>query len=179
MNFLRMIVPLLLAAALLLGLPQGDDDRGWDELLAQPAAEVSAPTAEPGPPVETDAAVLAAAAEPTILRWRTAGLPAGPYSPWRIATVPATAFDSLDSATQIANAEDTFRWIEHVSGPEACVFTAKRQSGALVSAGGGRTCPRSEHDSSCGYIEEFWDVFAASGGACTAYGVSGCAGICW
>ena len=122
-------------------------------------------------------------AEPTVLRWRTGADTLPPYSGWHVSTIQPA--DGVDGATLIAPTNDAFRWVEHVSGPEACIFTAtpvRGEGGAFHPGddyGGGRDCSAHVRDAHCGYIMPGWTVFAASGGACSSFGISPCSGICW
>lgn len=122
-------------------------------------------------------------AEPTVIRWRAGADTLPPYSGWHVATVQPT--EGVHAATSVAEATDAFRWVEHVSGPEACIFTAtghRSAGGAWRPAsdvGGGRDCSAHVRDNHCGYFMPGWDVFAASGGACASFGVPPCSGICW
>ena len=122
-------------------------------------------------------------AEPTVIRWRTGADTLPPYSDWHEATVQPTA--GVHDATLVGDELDAFRWFEHVSGPQACVFTAtavRDREGVLRpghDAGGGRDCSAHVRDSHCGYVMPGWTVWAASGGACASFGITPCSGICW
>ena len=77
--------------------------------------------------------------------------------------------------------DDTGGW-RHVyweSGPQACVFTARMdESHHLTEIGGGRECGPDRGAGRCAFIGQGYTVFAASGGACPAFRVAGCSGIC-
>ena len=122
-------------------------------------------------------------AEPTILRWRIGAYPADPGRDWKLASVQPT--EDARHGTLIAAELDGFRWVEHVSGPIACIYTATPRRGpggkfeAVDGIGGGRDCSAHVRDNACGYFEEGWTIFAASGGSCSAFGIAPCSGVCW
>ena len=115
--------------------------------------------------------------EATIVQWRAAGASYGPFTAWWQATIPPT--DDVHEATPVAGAHASYRWIEHLSGPQACAFTARPSpdGAGLVEIGGGRDC--THPGASCGYFMPGWTIYLASGRACDAFGVPECTGICW
>ena len=115
----------------------------------------------------------------THLQWRSGDPVVGRYNEWNAETVCHA--DNPGAATLIAPQHDADRWIRHVSGPQACLFTATWTRGGPLAGtiGGGRECPRSRDDNSCGYIKPGWTIYVASGRSCGAYGVEECRGWCW
>ena len=92
-------------------------------------------------------------------------------------TVQPTA--GVQHATLVGGDRTGQRWIWWVSGPQACVFTARMVDHELVDIGGGGDCgPGNSRGglANCRFIEEGFDVWAASGGGCPAFNVERCGG---
>ena len=111
----------------------------------------------------------------TVVRWCSGPWTLGCETDYQQATiVPA---DSVQGATGISFDKAVFRWLFHVSGPEACIFTAnKGNDGKLIDIGGGRDC--NANVSNCGFIVRGYNVYGVSGKACNGYGVEPCTGWC-
>lgn len=127
----------------------------------------------------TAAVVDAQDGEQTVIEYRQAGAPYGPYfDAWHRATIPVGTDIQTDAVRVVFST--SYTWVRHVSGPQACVFTAVGGMGApLTQIGGGRDCPRSQADPSGGYFMGGYWVWAVSGESCTSFGVPVCSGICW
>ena len=92
-------------------------------------------------------------------------------------TVQPTA--GVQHATLVGGDRTGQRWIWWQSGPQACVFTARMVDHELVDIGGGGDCgPHNDRGglNNCRFIEEGFDVWAASGGGCSAFSVERCGG---
>lgn len=122
--------------------------------------------------------------EPTIVRVRSGGSTYGPYSEWRHVTVqPVERKNLLFDSTSLENDASAYWWVQWVSGPQACVFTAV-PDGRIdrplhpASVGGGRNCS-DDDGGKCGFfMPGHWWVFAASGRDCGGYGIEECTGWC-
>ena len=122
--------------------------------------------------------------EPTVVRVRSGGSSFGPYGEWRHVTVQPTDRRSLlTDSTSLEDDASAYWWVEHVSGPPACVFTAVPEGriGTRLkpdTVGGGRDCSQDD-GGRCGFfMPGQWWVFAASGRDCGGYGIDICTGWC-
>ena len=85
----------------------------------------------------------------------------------------------VQHATLVGGDRTGQRWIWWESGPQACVFTARMVDHELVDIGGGGDCGPANNRaglSNCRFIEEGFDVWAASGGGCASFNVERCGG---
>ena len=123
-------------------------------------------------------------AENTTVQWRASGAPYGPYSDWSRTVLPCG--NGPQDSVRVDDDAAGFRWVEHVSGPPACIFTAsqappQRQHGErrLTHVGGGRDCDGATRNGSCGFYMRGWLVFGVSGSSCAAMEIPTCSGWCW
>lgn len=114
--------------------------------------------------------------EPTIVEVRQSGAPFGPYTDWAEQTVPET--ENIHDATLIDGNRSAFRWVRYKSGPQACTLTAKQGTHGLEEIGGGRECNATANQGHCGYFEEGYSVYLASGKSCVGFQVPLCGGLC-
>ena len=101
---------------------------------------------------------------------------------------------TIHQATLLGGDRTAQRWIWYERGADvqSCVFTALEEADGghvhahdgefhrLTAVGGGRECGPShtrESENNCGFINEGYDVWAASGGSCEAFGVENCGGL--
>ena len=123
-------------------------------------------------------------AEPTVIRIRSGGATFGPYGDWHHQTIQPTDRARLRTDyTSLENDASAYWWVTWVSGPPACIFTAKpagAQGSPLIpdTIGGGRDCT-DDDGGHCGmFMPGDWWVYGASGGTCSAFGVEECTGWC-
>lgn len=117
--------------------------------------------------------------EPTVVRYCGGALPNDCGTGVGRATIPAG--EGVDDAVAIDGFPDLFRHVFWVSGPQCCVFTARRvyEDGGsrLVDVGGGRDCgPQITAGEACAYIATGFEVYAVSGRSCTGFGIVPCTG---
>lgn len=111
---------------------------------------------------------------PTVVEFRQSGAPYGPYSEWEEATINCA--EQAADATLLIEYPD-FAWVRHKAGPDACIFNSA-QAG-LTHAAGGRECQARYHEGRCGYyMPHYGSIYGVSGGACAAYHIPVCTGIC-
>ena len=132
-------------------------------------------------------------APPTVIRWTAGDLPSlsgDGYSGGRlhasaeVQVYPSSIWRQHHHATPLGHPGiGLFRHYVHLSGGEACLFTADSTAdGYLKNAGGGRDCPRSNDDARCGFISEAYFTYVLAGGSCASFGIPACEGLeseCW
>ena len=131
--------------------------------------------------------------EPTTISWTAGDLPISSgdgrtggrlHSSAEVQVYPRGSWRQHHHATPLGHPGiGLFRHYVHLSGPEACLFTADSTAdGYLRNAGGGRDCPRSNTDDRCGFISEAFFTYVLAGGSCASFGIPACQGLeseCW